>query len=176
LGRPAARPTCRRASAIACAGGERPAPPRICRGSNPARPRRIPVASATTPANPPVGPRLRPTSTAAFISRDPPRASGVSAPWTDVSDPHRCLRRGGRFISWVDMARMVMAGDNKARYPPASRPYRDDRRKRPLPCDACPVQKNCGISGRETPARGRRQSAEVDFARRPGTRIQRRFL
>ena len=49
LGRPAARPTRRRASATACAGGERLTPPRICRRSKSSAARRIPVASATTP-------------------------------------------------------------------------------------------------------------------------------
>jgi hypothetical protein len=38
-----------------------------------------------------------------------------------------------------------MAGD-KARYPPASRPYRDDRRKRALPWDACRVQRIAALA------------------------------
>jgi hypothetical protein len=152
LGRPAARPTCRRASAIACAGGERPAPPRICRGSNPARPRRIPVAERNNTGK---SARRSPAATNIITSRvhlaRPPKSVGAIGAMTDVSDPHRCLRRGGRFISWVDMARMVMAGNNKARYPPASRPYRDDRRKRPLPCDACPVQRIAASAAEKLP-------------------------
>jgi hypothetical protein len=80
----------------------------------------------------------------------PPERRGIGA-MTSVSDPHRCLGARRAIYLTVDMARMVMAGDNKARYPPASRPYRDDRRKRALPWDACRVQRIAALAAEKLP-------------------------